>query len=211
MNTIFESLRGIFTISIKAVVLSAAALMLSACVAGQSISLDHVPEEEQLVANNISVSVGVKDKRDYVESGDKSVDYIGHYRAGFGNTWDVSTQDDMALADLIATDLDEELSSLGFTAVKAGEGAKALDVQILDWNFDTYINGKFWYDIDVKVLSPSGDVLVSSRLQDQKEIKGSFWVGAKYAMEEGVPETYNEIISNVVRYNPPVLEALQAQ
>jgi uncharacterized lipoprotein YajG len=183
------------------------AFMLCGCVAGQNIKIGGVPEGAAKESSGVIVELNVNDERPFVTSGDKEPYYIGHYRAGFGNTWDVTTYQKVALAEIMKKDLVAELQSLGYQVEKEGSNKK-LVVKINDWNFDTYMNGKLWWDIDVIVIDPSGEVVTRVNLKDKKVIKGSVWVGAKYAFEKAVPEYYLEIIKAIVRDNKAVLNAL---
>ena len=97
----------------RVLLLTAGAIMLQGCVVGQSIGL---PYEAEKVGNqrSIGVVVEVEDRRPFVLEGSKDPNYIGHYRAGFGNPWDVTTESDKALADIMQEDLVQELDALGF-------------------------------------------------------------------------------------------------
>ena len=184
------------------------AFLLSGCVAGQHIKIGGVPEQQTKTSSGVVVELNVSDVRPFVTSGDKDPSYIGHYRAGFGNTWDVTTYQKQALADIMTKDLIAELRSLGYQ-VGSEQFDKKLIVKINDWNFDTYVNGKLWWDIDVIVTNVSGKVLTRQSLKDTKVIQGSFWVGPKYAFEKSVPQYYLEVIKKIVRDSPDVMAALK--
>lgn len=184
-------------------------LLVSGCVAGQKINMAYdagVTGNEEL---SDKIQVVVEDVRPFVVNKDKDPSYIGHYRAGFGNTWDVKTEGEVPLADKVRKDLVSDLVALHFTkGNNLGNGAKVLKVSIVDWNFDTYMNGKFWYDCDV-VVTRGDQTLASAKLKDKIVINGSFWVGAKYAFEREMPRIYQEIIHKMVRDNKEVLAALK--
>lgn len=182
------------------------AMMLGGCVAGQTLSYDYKPTAA-VDKTGGEVSVAVRDERPYVKSGDKGPDYVGHYRAGFGNTWDVTTKGGAPFADVLARDLREELDALGFTAGNAG---RTLQVAIREWNMDTYMNAKFWYELVVSVVGAGGEpVIPPQTLKEEKRIDGSFWVGPKYAVEKQMPAFYDQLIQDLVRNNPDVRSALQ--
>jgi hypothetical protein len=94
-----------------------------------------------VAANGTAVAVNVHDERPYVKSGDKAPYFIGKYRGGFGNPWDVTTQDKQPLAGLLQRDLATELQALGQRVVAPAEAARMLDVAIMDWNFDGMMDG----------------------------------------------------------------------
>lgn len=181
-------------------------LLTAGCVAGQHLSYDYAPEAVA-IKNSGTVNVAVRDERPYVTSGDKSPDYVGHYRAGFGNTWDITTEGKTPFADVVARDLREEITALGFSG---GTGGKTLQVVIREWNMDTYLNAKFWYALMVSVIrQDSGTVLAEKSLAEEKRIEGSVWVGPKYAVEKQMPTFYDEVIKTIARENPVILDALR--
>lgn len=180
--------------------------VLTACVAGQHLKMDHTPmEPEAVTARAGAVLVTVEDKRSYVLSREKKDYYIGHYRAGFGNVWDVTTYQKIPLKEQIKSDLSEELLNMGFVAPASG---KKLLVSIIEWNFDGYQNGRFWYEIRVDVLNGSGDILTTSHLKDEVVIKGTVMSGAKGGFEREMPGQYNKIIDLIIRGNQKVLQAI---
>jgi hypothetical protein len=181
---------------------------LTGCVAGQNINLQYDPTPKQGAALHQTVAVTVEDKRSYVTDGDKQPWYIGHYRAGFGNTWDVTTRDKVPFATQVKADLQKELTSLGFTE-GSDSHAKRVTVVIKDWNFDAMVNGKLWYDLEITVRSSDGAVLATSDVKDERVIKGSIWTGAKGAMTEEVPVMYGEVLQSLIRNNAPIMEALR--
>lgn len=169
-------------------------LLLTGCVAGQNIRLGNiapvVPKEKQ----HLTVAVTVTDLREYVLSGTKNPSYIGHYRAGFGNTWDVTTERRQPLAQLLRQDLATELSGRGYD-VAAANAQRQLRVDIVEWNFDAYMNGRFWYTLMVEVLDENERVLARERLEENRTIAGSVWVGAKSAFEKALPIIYREAVA----------------
>ncbi len=192
----------------KRILLWAVAALLSGCVVGQHIDLDYQPQSQAAARRLNAVGLQVSDERPYVRNGDKSPWYIGHYRGRMGKTWDVSTQNKAALADLMRTDLQQELDSLGY-ARATPSAPRSLGVQILDWNFDSYVNSKVWYDLKLTVRDARGKVLAQSEIHAQQEIRGHLLTGAKGVMEKGVPRIYGEVIRAAVRDNPAISAALK--
>lgn len=184
----------------------ALALALAGCVAGQSIRLRYEPAATGATAASVPVAVTVIEHREYVTGGDKQPWYLGHYRAGFGNTWDVATQGKVPLAEQLQADLRGELASLG---LREGSGGRALAVKIHEWNFDTLMNGRVWYDVEATVTGADGAPLATVRVKDERTVEGNVWTGAKGAMEAQVPAIYGEMIRKLVRENPAMLAALR--
>ena len=178
---------------LKCVLLLTAIGTFQSCVVGQHIKMNYTPEGSAATANGKSVLLKVKDMRPYILDGDKNPSYIGHYRAGFGNTWDVTTENEFPLADKLEEDLSKELIHLGF-AVKSS--SKQVKVLIHEWNFDAYQNGRFWYELNIQVLQGSSQE-AESTVSETIRIEGSFWTGAKAGFERDMPNIYKNIILSV--------------
>ena len=185
-------------------------LLLSGCVAGQSINLAYEPAPAAAEKLAIDVQVISADQRTFVVSGNKQPNYIGHYRAGFGNTWDFTTQNKLPLADNLRRDVSADLVALGFNVVER-DAQRILKIIVEDWNFDTYMNGKMWYQLHLAVAAANGETVAESELKDTVVIEGSIWVGAKYAFERELPKIYMTVVNNIVRDNPQILAALKSQ
>lgn len=187
--------------------LAASLFILGGCVAGQHLGMDYVAENEMVVGNNATANVFVKDIRPYVLSGEKPASYVGKYRAGFGNPWDVNTEGDEALADIVARDLKEDLGALGFVVTDA-EPSRTLQVSIVDWSMDSYQNGRMWCELDLTVMNGDGEELAHDKFSLTKHITGTLWEGGKGGVEREMPGFYKEVITGIVRSNDTVLGAL---
>jgi len=62
----------------------------------------------------------------------------------------------------------------------------------------------------VTVRNANGEILAESEIKEQRVVDGSFWTGAKGAMEKGVPSNYDDVIRAVVRDNPKITAALSS-
>ena len=182
--------------------------ILSGCAAFQKITLDYVPEPHEKIISSYVIKSDVRDDRSYVKSGRKRDSYLGHYRAGYGNTWDVLLRGGNSLAEQFAIDILKELKACGFQTSPLS-GNRALRVDIKEFNFDAYINGRFWYDIQVSVLDSENNTLASSTIEDEHVIKGSVWVGPTASFPREIPKIYNSIIEEIVRNNDTILNALK--
>jgi len=118
----------------------------------------------------------------------------------------VTTYQKVPLKDKIKNDLVEELQNLGF--ITSDEGS-SLAVTLLDWNFDVYNNGRFWYEIRVDVIDRAGKRVASNTLKEKIVIRGSVLTGGKAAFEREMPRHYDGIIDKIVRSNKVILEALK--
>ena len=185
----------------------AIALPMVGCVAGQSLAIDYQATTELVAPEGaLPVLVTVEDKREFVVSGDKPDYYIGHYRAGFGNPWDVTTEEREPLAEIMTADLVEELEALGFMTEGSG---RTLAVTINDWNFDGWQNGHLWYDIAVVLTEPDGNVLYSGNVEDDVGVTGTI-SGIKGGMERDIPQIYRGAILSIVRDNDALMAALKS-
>ena len=185
---------------------SAFAASMSWCVAGQSIGLRHVAGSAPEFTCGKTVSVEAKDNRDFIIKGEKDPSYLGHLRAGYGNTWGVKNAGSLALAEQFENDLVAELNAKGIQTVSSGERKLLVDIQ--DWNFDAYQNGRVWYDIDVSVSDSAGKVLASMKVKDEKVVRGSVMTGAVNAMKREVPEIYAGVIDAILG-DPGIQKALK--
>ena len=189
--------------------LSTCAVLLGGCVVGQSVSPTY-DVGPGATATGTPVALNVRDERPYVKSGEKPPFFIGQYRGGFGNPWNVSTEGDQPIASLLQRDLGKELQALGHPVVAQSAGVRVLDVAIDEYQFDGYQNAKFWYLFNVRVIGPDGKVMAQSAVQDKQVIQGTFWEGAKGGVEKKLPELYAGAIRKLVRDNPTISAALSA-
>jgi hypothetical protein len=186
-------------------------LWLGGCVVGQSLPAGYQATPAAPIGEGTYLSVEVHDERPYVLSGDKPPYFIGKYRAGFGNPWDVTTEGQQPLAGVIERDLSADLRALGYSVVSTAEAQRRLDVAIMDWNFDAMINGKFWYEFRLRVLDAAGTLLTEDTVTDASFIEGSFWTGAKGAFEKQMPDLYAGAIRKIARENAGIIAALDAR
>lgn len=154
--------------------------------------------------------VQVADERDFVENGNKSPAYLGHYRSLAGVVWDVNNHDDTSLADQFQSDLGKDLRAMG---LRTGDPGTALKVKVVihGWNFNAYTNGRFSFDVEAEVDAPDGHALASSHVKGDRVIKGNFLTGPIGAMKRGVPAIYGEIVRKLVREDAGMVAALHGQ
>lgn len=181
----------------------------SGCVAGQTIAIDYAPEMGGKPATAVAVAVQAQDQRPYIVNKDKKPSFIGIYRAGYGNTWSVTTRDQQPFAANVARDVAKDLQALGYQVTDPSSADRRLEITVVDWNFSTYINGNIWYEFLVVATDSQGKELARSTVKDESVIRGSVWVGPKYAFERDVPKIYATAIRRLVRENPEIRGALE--
>lgn len=183
-------------------------MFLSGCAVNQGILIDYKPEAYAKIVSNHIISVKVTDERSFVKDGTKPPFYIGHFRAGFGNTWSSYTVGRIPLAQQFADDIIEEIKALGLQVKDAG-GDRTIKVEILDYNFDAYVNGKFWYEIKITVSDQDNKILSESIFKDTHVIKGSVWIGPMSNFKKRIPEIHQELVKKMIRDNPEVIDELK--
>jgi hypothetical protein len=189
-----------------------ACLGITGCAVNQQINQVYVPSGVGDIekAAFFSVSVLVTDDRPYVLSGEKEACYIGKYRAGFGNPWDVRTKDKRPLAEEIKRDLAADLHSIGLPVVDSN-AERLISISIQDYNFDCYINCRVWHSLYVQVKDGSGNVLHSKNIVVNRSVTGSVMWGPKAAMEKDLPLIYAKMIQDIVRDDQKAIAALKRE
>ncbi|WP_005036009.1 hypothetical protein [Holophaga foetida] len=177
------------------------------CVVGQKIDLTYTPDTTFTPGQAQPLTVAVADLRPHVKNREKSPAYLGRLRGGFGNPWDVTTEGDVPLDQLFRVGLMADLEAMGFKAHEP-QGPKTVKVEILDYDVDGMINGAFRYEIKVRVLDGTGAQLFENTLKEDRAISGSFWTGAKGALQKNVPLIHAEVIRKITR-EKSFLEAIQ--
>ena len=162
------------------------AVMASGCAVGNRYAYHTVVASPQ-VSGTTALSVATHDQRDYVRTGSKPPQFVGLQRGGFGNPFDVKTEEDKPLADAMTTALVNTLTRKGFRAqpvviahsatvpdarrqVIGTAGDRALLLTLTEWKSDTAMRVGLNYDMTLVVLDRSGAVLAEKRLQGQDNL-----------------------------------------
>jgi hypothetical protein len=170
----------------RAAVVLFMAVMASGCAVGNRYAYHTVVASPQ-VSGTTALSVATHDQRDYVRTGSKPPQFVGLQRGGFGNPFDVKTEEDKPLADAMTTALVNTLTRKGFRAqpvviahsatipdarrqVIGTAGDRALLLTLTEWKSDTAMRVGLNYDMTLVVLNRSGAVLAEKRLQGQDNL-----------------------------------------
>jgi hypothetical protein len=170
----------------RAAVVLFMAVMASGCAVGNRYAYHTVVASPQ-VSGTTALSVATHDQRDYVRTGSKPPQFVGLQRGGFGNPFDVKTEEDKPLADAMTTALVNTLTRKGFRAqpvviahsatipdarrqVIGTAGDRALLLTLTEWKSDTAMRVGLNYDMTMVVLNRSGAVLAEKRLQGQDNL-----------------------------------------
>jgi hypothetical protein len=182
------------------------AFVMSGCVLKQKVDVDYTPEKQANITEYKSVTLNVGDRRDFVVGGQKDPSFIGLYRGGYGIPFDVNTQDNIPLANVIEKSIKAELNALGF--IKDNVDKKTLKITIYKWRFEGYQDTDFEYELKVQVIDISGKELAESSIRNRQVIKGTF-LGAKGGVERDMPIIYKDIMQKIIKENETIRLALQ--
>lgn len=192
-----------------------AALAASGCAIGNKHNYTMAPELG--VQGARSVAVGAQDARPYVVSREKTPDFVGLQRGGFGNPFDVTTESGRPLADDVAGAIAASLSRRGFKATtvavapagadtrqlasQAGAERVAL-VSIHEWKSDTYQNTALLYELVLRIFDANGTELANNRVTGRDNLGGSAWNPPAHA-KGAVPEAYRRKLEEL--FNAPAV------
>lgn len=155
------------------------------------------------VESEQTVAVATVDMRPYVRSGDKSPNFVGLQRGGWGNPFDVRTRSGNSLADDMTVSIVESLkaSNVGAVAVMvpSNAGLPAARKTLLasdadrfalfvlqEWKSDTYAATALIYDVSLSVLQSDGSVIAEEALKGRDNLGASMTPeGAREKTENG--------------------------
>ncbi|NJN39894.1 MAG: hypothetical protein HC807_02145 [Gammaproteobacteria bacterium] len=164
--------------------------------------------------------VAVRDARSYILSGNKTPDFVGLSRGGFGNPFDILTESGNPLAVDFGVTIAGALQARGFTATplpgpvpdgpagiaaalkKAGAERMAI-VIIVEWKSDTYVNTDLIYDLSLRVHDVAGKELGATRLTGRDNLGGDAINPPGHA-KTAVPAAYRRIIGQLFSAEPIV-------
>lgn len=139
------------------------------------------------VKGTAAVAVDVDDARSYVISGDKKSNFVGLQRGGFGNPFNVTTESDKPLADVITevlvaalknggyTSESIELNNLNVAAIQtalATTSDKLVYLKVIEWKTDIYSSITLHYNLELTVYNKEGEAIASSSQKGSEVIGG---------------------------------------
>ena len=207
----------------KLLLIAVFTLLTSGCAVGVKHQYDNVVPEIG-VATRAKVAVGVQDARPYVVSGNKSEDFVGLQRGGFGNPFDVGTLSGNPLArdflgvmaaslkrsgaSVIPVELAPKQKDAEVKKALLGTGAdKGVLLVLREWKSDTMMNTALHYDVLLTILSASGGVLASKTLTGNDDLGGSAFNPPEHA-RGAVPVAFRKKMEALFT-DPAVRKALQ--
>lgn len=192
------------------------ALLVSACAIGNTY--DYSKAKVDVAANTDRVvAIGVRDRRPYILDEDKSADFIGLQRAGFGNPYSVYTTTGNAMATDFTTAISRAFSQKGINAkpvavtdlVGSSEfngaqvsrlarkyGAeKVLIFRVTEWKTDRYARTTFDYDVRATVFDKGGELLATA-LEEGRKVE--VVTGLSASVEAFSNDQFQKIMSSLV-------------
>jgi hypothetical protein len=199
-----------------------AALAASGCAVGNKHSYTMGPDFS--MEGTRPVAVAAQDARPYVLNKEKSADFVGLQRGGFGNPFDVTTESGKPLAEDFAAAIAGALSRRGFkaTAVSVAPSAALPDVRALasqagaervalvsihEWKSDTYQNTALAYELVLRVFDANGAELATNRVTGRDNLGGSAFNPPAHA-KGAVPTAYRAKLAELFG-SDAVLKALR--
>lgn len=186
-------------------------ILIAVAAAGCAVGNKHsytVQRPELIVQGTRSVAVAAQDARPYVVSGNKTPDFVGLQRGGFGNPFDITTESGRALGDDFAATIAQSLERKGFrsSALKVAPSAARPDVRSLagqakaerlalvvirEWKSDTYQNTALLYDVTLVIYDGAGKQLAMNAITGRDNLGGSAWNPPDHA-KGAVPAAYRQ-------------------
>lgn len=176
------------------------------------------------LASSGDIAVGVLDQRPYVVSGDKTPDFVGLQRGGFGNPFDVSTASGDALADDFADTVVSSLQRSGvdarailialsankeaaINALRNSGATKSLLITMAEWKSDTYQNVALIYDVTAEVYDGQGGLLAQNHRAAREDLGGSAWNPPNHA-RAAVPIAFRRVLEGLLE-DEEIVKALK--
>jgi hypothetical protein len=164
-------------------------LVVGGCAMGNRYTYDSTVADTG-VHGSATVAVAVHDERPYVVSGDKTPQFVGLQRGGFGNTFDVTTGSNQSLAADMTASLVASLRQNGFKAqavavtftdsaekvreaLLATGAERSILLSVREWKSDSMMRIGLNYDLHLSVLGKNGAVLAESQVNGTKEVLGA--------------------------------------
>jgi hypothetical protein len=174
----------------------------------------HTVLAEPNVSGSGALGVATHDQRAYVVAGGKDPQFVGLQRGGYGNPFDVRTAENRPLADDMTQALTNSLSRKGFQVLPivvaasdsvdrvrdklAQSGApRAVLLTLREWKSDTYANTALMYDVTLRVVDRSGQVLGEKRIQGRDNLGGDMWNPPAHA-KQAVPRAFKTKVEELL-------------
>ena len=163
-------------------------LVLAACATGNRY--DYQSEVVVLPVKadgQITVILHVEDFRPYVINGEKSPDFVGLQRGGFGNPFDVKTTSGRPMTEEMQVSVAAGLRNSGYDVFVAGaesdlaaltmkarqhEAVRIIWLRFREWKSDIYMGIRLDYDLSLRVYDADGALLAENTMQGSGPVGG---------------------------------------
>ena len=206
--------------TIKLVFVFALLLVVTGCAVGNSYDYRKANASLPLTGSG-ELGAGVVEMRSYVLDGDKTPNFIGLQRGGFGNPFDVKTSSGKAMTDDMTDVLSRALNSAGYTVKQlyfsSPDSAVVADIivkenkeknvilMVKEWKTDVMMNFRLIYDLDFQVIDSQGNVLASNTLEGDEKLGGA---GFESQNSKSAVAAFETKIGRLFN-NPEIIAALQ--
>lgn len=202
---------------------TALAFLCGGCAVGVKHKYDHQALDLPS-ASDKTVEVAVLDQRPYVVTGEKSPNYVGMSRGGFGNPFNVETESGQPLAADMGADIVLALQASGMKAsqmvlappvtpvsarellVRSGADRSVL-ITLSEWQSDTYQRVFLNYDVKLYVFSRDNQVLAESQRSGEDNL-GDGGLDPSSHSRKAIPPAFKGIVESLFK-DPKVAAALQ--
>ncbi|MEI7456323.1 MAG: hypothetical protein WCK93_06315 [Nitrosomonadales bacterium] len=211
-NTVFRSIFILVLCSI-----------LGGCAVGQKIDYNNAKLELN-ASGNILVAIASQDSRSYVKNKEYASTYVGTFRGGYGNAFNVLTESGKPLADDMASVICSSLVIKGFSChpvmvdpnelqvqitskLKATNAKRLMFLTISEWYSDTYMSTGLTYDISLVIMDNQGTIIAEKKFNGGDDLGKSLMNPGGFA-KKAVPEAYKKKLASLLN-DPAVIEALK--
>lgn len=136
---------------------------------------------------SVLLAVGVQDKRAQVLSHKRDPDFVGVLRSTLGIPFQVSTESGKSLAEDMTDSIESSIEKYhgkvtpifmeptesrgeALHQAKAHGADKCLIFTLRDWQTDTYINTRLYYEVEAEVTDLGGKVLAEKKIKGDENI-----------------------------------------
>jgi len=206
--------------TIKLLFIFSLLIVVSGCAIGNKYDYSQANASLPLTGSG-ELGAGVVEMRSYVLDGDKTPNFIGLQRGGFGNPFDVKTSSGKAMTDDMTDVLSRALNSAGYTVKQlyfsSPDSAVVADIivkenkeknvilMVKEWKTDVMMNFRLIYDLDLQVIDSQGNVLASNTLEGDEKLGGA---GFESQNSKSAVAAFETKIGRLFN-NPEIIAALQ--
>jgi hypothetical protein len=202
------------------ILLLAAGTALGGCAFGNKHAYTGTTPDLAVTGTRVAV-VAVRDARPYIVSGNKTADFVGLQRGGFGNPFDVLTESGNPLAVDFGTTIAAALRAKGFkatvlegvvptspeaiaAALQKADAERMVLVILFEWKTDSALNTDLIYDVVLTVYGATGKQLGATRVTGRDNLGGDMVSPSGHA-KKVVPVAYRKILERLFAVQPIVM------